>query len=320
MERKNATRYILMVSPVSFGYNPETAQDNAFQNAPEQIEASDEEACGLSPATISGRAVEEFNEMVELLKSHGVNVVVVFDTPEPKKPDAVFPNNWFSTHEDGTVVLYPMKAPARRWERRRGVINLLEQAFAVQHEIDLSHYEEDSRFLEGTGSMVLDRPNRICYACISQRTDEGLLREFGNKLGYRVVAFHSADAAGRLIYHTNVMMAIGTHFAMVCLESVQNPSERQMLKETLISSGKEVIELSLEQVGQFAGNALEVLNAKGESLLVLSARAKASLTPQQISAIERYATIVAPRITLIEDIGGGSVRCMMAEVYLPERV
>jgi hypothetical protein len=304
---KQTTSHILMVRPESFGFNPQAALSNHFQSP----------IPGLSEEDIRQRAIAEFEGLAQTLRSEGVTVNIVHDSPEPKKPDAVFPNNWGSYHADGTVVLYPMCSPNRRWERRRSILDMLEQGYRIEQEIDLAHYEADGKFLEGTGSMIFDRPNRLCYACLSERTDEALLREWCAKMGYEPVVFHALDGHGKAIYHTNVMMGLGTHFAVVCLESVPHEAERAALLAKLQATGKEVVDISLEQVGEFAGNVIELEDARGERLLVMSSRAYAAFTPGQRAAIERSARMVHAPIPTIEQAGGGSARCMIAEVFLP---
>lgn len=291
-----------MIRPVSFGYNPETAVNNAFQKS----EAASEQT--------QNQAVAEFNAMVQLLTDNKVNVMVVDDTPEPHTPDSIFPNNWFSTHEEGVMVLYPMYAENRRAERRHDIAQGISELFVMDDIVDLTATESEGRFLEGTGSMVLDRDLRICYACISPRTDKQLLQEFGNKLGYELNIFHAVDRNGNPIYHTNVVMSVGDRFWVVCLDAVPNETERSLLRQ---STSKELIPISLEQMEQFAGNMLEVVNTEGEHLLVMSTTAYNSLSPQQITSLEKYARILHTPLNTIEQNGGGSARCMMAELFLP---
>lgn len=291
-----------MIRPVSFGYNPETAVNNAFQKS----EAASEQT--------QNQAVAEFNAMVQLLTDNKVNVMVVDDTPEPHTPDSIFPNNWFSTHEEGVMVLYPMYAENRRAERRHDIAQGISELFVMDDIVDLTATESEGRFLEGTGSMVLDRDLRICYACISPRTDKQLLQEFGNKLGYELNIFHAVDRNGNPIYHTNVVMSVGDRFLVVCLDAVPNETERSLLRQ---STSKELIPISLEQMEQFAGNMLEVVNTEGEHLLVMSTTAYNSLSPQQITSLEKYARILHTPLNTIEQNGGGSARCMIAEIFLP---
>lgn len=303
------TSHILMIRPVRFGFNEQTATSNAFQDpmAAAQVE------------NVQQRALHEFDTMVNQLRAVGVDVIVVDDTLEPHTPDSIFPNNWVSFHQDGTVCLYPMQAENRRLERSLGILDQLEENFHVDNIIDFTSYEMTEKFLEGTGSMVLDRANRIAYACLSPRTDEDVLKDFTEKLGYLPVLFNATDSKGKQIYHTNVVMTVGNLFAVVCLECVRDTKERFLLRNTLEKSQKEVIEITMEQMNNFAGNMLQVSNNRGESLLVMSTRACQSLTPQQIKALEEYAQLIHIELNTIENNGGGSARCMMAEVHLPVR-
>lgn len=297
------TQHILMVRPVAFEANRQTAVNNAFQQSGNHNEAQHP-------------ALAEFNGLVHLLRENGVSPLVVEDTADPHTPDSIFPNNWFSTHEEGTVALYPMFAGNRRAERRTDIIEMLSRQFLVSTVTDFSASEKEGRFLEGTGSMVLDRDLRICYACLSPRTDKKLLQAFCNAFGYELLAFQACDAGGNAVYHTNVMMSVGDCFLAVCLEAMSNPTERDLLVQ---STSKELIRLSMEQMHHFAGNMLEVVNRKGEHLLVMSSRAYASLTPGQVTRFEKYARILHTDLSTIESNGGGSARCMMAEIFLPEK-
>ena len=300
-----STSHILMVRPVSFGFNEQTAGSNAFQNRDAHHNGVNE------------KAQAEFDGMVNILRQNGVDVTVIDDTPEPHTPDSIFPNNWVSFHGDGQVFLYPMQAENRRLERREDIINDLDDKFAAKHIIDLSRFEDENKFLEGTGSMVLDRVNKISYACISPRTDTKVLELFCEYAGYNSVKFDAADEKGQAIYHTNVLMCIGSGFAVICLDSIANPHEKVMVKESLLSTQKEIIEISFEQMNQFAGNMLEVKNDKGETLIVMSKSAHDSLADQQKATLKKYGKLVYADIYTIESIGGGSARCMMAEVHLP---
>lgn len=293
-----------MVRPLSFGFNIETAGDNTFQNQPGE----------LTPEDVSRKAREEFDNFVEVLRDVGVTVLVVDDTATPRKPDAVFPNNWISFHDNGTVITYPMNSRLRRLERRDDLIDDIAEEFKIYDHIRYEDYESSDRFLEGTGSLVLDRVNRIAYACISERTDPGLLKAWCEKMSYTPHTFHGMSN-DKPIYHTNVMMAIGSQIAVVCLECVPDENERENLKKSL-SSHHVIVEITDAQVQSFAGNMLAVKNKQGEELMVMSSRALASLSPQQKSNIEKYCRIVAAPISTIENIGGGSARCMIAEVFL----
>lgn len=300
---------VMMVRPAHFGFNPQTAGSNAFQNP---------EAAKKATENIHLLALQEFDGFVDILKQNGVNVIVVYDTPEPIKPDAIFPNNWITFHEDGTVIFYPMQAENRRWERRRSILGLLRDEFDIREEIDLSHYEADNKFLEGTGSMIFDYDNKICYACFSPRTDAEVLADFAKKTGFRVVSFHSRDENGKDIYHTNVMMCVGTNYVVICLESIPEDERERVVKE-IIDSGKEIVEISFLQMNQFAGNMLEVHNNKGEKLLVMSDQAYRSLNQTQLTQIGKYARPVFAPLYTIEANGGGSARCMLAAVHLPKK-
>ncbi|WP_462265595.1 citrulline utilization hydrolase CtlX [Mucilaginibacter sp.] len=304
---KQSTSAILMIRPAAFGFNHQTAASNAFQSDNQQTDSVHE------------AALKEFDAMVVLLKQQDVDVIVIEDTAEPRKPDAIFPNNWISFHENGDVLLYPMQAENRRLERREDIIRKVEEQFFVNHVIDLSRFEIQEKFLEGTGSMVLDRENKIAYACISPRTDTTALQQFCDYTGYRSVSFHAMDDKQQAIYHTNVLMCMGSSFAVICLQSIADLAERQQVEDSLKATGKHIIEISFSQLQHFAGNMLEVINLQGECLLVMSARALQSLNAEQIKELSHYAKIVAPDLTVIETIGGGSARCMMAEIHLPLR-
>lgn len=262
------------------------------------------------------KAVKEFDEFAELLRSNGVELFVVEDTPEPHTPDSVFPNNWFSTHEGGTMVLYPMYAPNRRQERKPSVINFIKENFKVKRVVDLTANEKQELFLEGTGSMIIDRDHNLAYACRSPRTDEKVLEQFCEELDYDYFLFGASDASGNEIYHTNVMMCVGTEFVVVCLDAIKDIDERENLIGLIEESDKEIVEISLEQMGKFAGNMLEVKSKDGEKMLVMSKRAYNSLNQEQVDTLQKYCRIISPNLTTIENNGGGSARCMMAEIYL----
>lgn len=292
-----------MVRPVRFAFNEQTAADNAFQ-----VQGADAKA--------QVNALSEFNAFVQKLHSAGVDVTVVDDTPEPHTPDAVFPNNWISFHENGTVVLYPMFAENRRLERKTAILDEVRKKFVVRSVADLSPFEEQGKFLEGTGSIVLDRDKMIAYACISARTDRELFHQFCRDMHYHSVAFTGADPVGRPIYHTNVMMCVADSYVVVCTECIPDTSEREHVKNTIRNSGKEIIEISWEQVRDFAGNMLQVENTKKQKYLVMSTRAYRSLTDDQLDKLNRYNPIIHSPLDSIERNGGGSARCMMAEVFL----
>jgi hypothetical protein len=303
------TSTIMMVRPANFGFNEETAGNNAFQTKDNSLTINE----------IKEKAVAEFDSFVKILRGCSVDVIVMEDSVAPLKTDAVFPNNWFSTHEDGTMILYPMYSPNRRLERDENIIRALENDFKVVKKVHFDQFENENLFLEGTGSMILDRPNKICYACLSVRTDLVLLNRLCSVIGYKPVAFHAVDASDQYIYHTNVMMALGETFVVICLETVKNEDEKAALLHEFQVTQKEVIEISLAQMQRFAGNMLQVRNDKGETFLVMSQQAFESLTPEQIQLIEKHTRIVNADIKTIETYGGGSARCMMAEIFFEKR-
>jgi hypothetical protein len=300
------TNHILMIRPVDFKFNEQTAGNNKFQIASAQDD-------------VQTQALKEFDGFVELLRQNDVDVTVIDDTLQPETPDSIFPNNWVSFHEDGSVYLYPMFSENRRLERRKEILDELKLKFEVNHIGDLSFYEMQHAFLEGTGSMVLDRNNKIAYACLSVRTDQEVLNNFCMLTGYEPVSFQAVDGSNFPIYHTNVMMCIGDRFAVICLDSISDPEEKLNISVSLTSSGKEIIEISLEQMNHFAGNMLQVSNKEDESLLVMSEQAYLSLHHDQITALEKYCKIIYAPLYTIEKNGGGSARCMLAEVHLPEK-
>lgn len=302
---------VLMVEPIAFSYNAQTAENNYFQ-----VEQKD--------ADIQTKALEEFNSFVDKLKSKGINVITVKDTLDPHTPDSIFPNNWVSFHSDGKVVLYPMFAPNRRVERRTDILETLkDKGFEITEIDDLSHFENQQKFLEGTGSMIFDHDHKIAYGSVSLRLDEELFRQFCQKFGFRPVVFHSYQNAGgeRLpIYHTNVMMCVADQFVVICLDCIDDELEREKVQEVIKSTGKEIIEISEDQLQQFAGNMLQIQNEAGDKFLVMSETAYKSLTPAQIQNIEKYCEIIYSDLNTIETNGGGSARCMLAEVFLPKNI
>jgi hypothetical protein len=304
---QQTTDTILMVRPAHFGFNEETAANNAFQ-------VNDQ---SLSATEIQEKAKVEFDNFVGKLRAVGVKVIVVEDTSDPITPDAVFPNNWVTFHQDGLIITYPMYASKRRLERREDVLNELSGQFAITNHVRMEGYELENRFLEGTGSMILDRPNRLVYACLSPRTDPELLEEFGQITGYTPVVFHAVDEQGQDIYHTNVMMAMGETFVVIVMDSILNPEHKSDLLAYFDATGKELIDLSLEQMQSFAGNMLQVRNTTGQTFLVMSTQAYEALRQEQITQIEKHTRILHSPIKTIETYGGGSARCMMAEVFLP---
>jgi hypothetical protein len=303
------TSNIMMVRPAHFGYNAETAENNAFQT----------NDGSLSIQTIKEKAINEFDTFVSKLRAVGVNVIVIEDTDEPVKTDAVFPNNWISFHDDGIVVTYPMFSTNRRLERRFEIIDELSKTFQVNNHIQFEGWEAVEQFLEGTGSLILDREHRIAYACLSVRTDATLLEEFCEAMFFEKIAFHSFDRDNLAVYHTNVMMALGDKFVVICMDSVPMDVDKQQLLKSFEETHKEVIEISLDQMYAFAGNMLQVKNESGNTFLVMSSQAFQSLTPAQIEQIERHTSILHSDLTIIETYGGGSARCMMAEVFLPKK-
>jgi hypothetical protein len=303
-----STTHLLMIRPVNFGYNEETAGSNAFQSKDK------------NQNFVQHRALIEFNSFVEVLKLNDIDVTVIDDTPEPFTPDSIFPNNWVSFHEDGNIFLYPMQAENRRLERREDIITRLEDRFKINRVVDLSRYESEDKFLEGTGSMVLDRVNKIAYACVSPRTNKDVLTIFCEQTGYKPLCFDAVDEHGKAIYHTNVLMCIGTKFAVICLDSIANPHEKIVVSGSLKSAKKELIEISFDQMKHFAGNMLEVKNKKGKNMIVLSQTACKALSEEQKSKLEKYGKLIYSDINTIESNGGGSARCMIAEVHLPAAV
>jgi hypothetical protein len=300
---------VLMIRPARFAANTETAGSNGFQR--QTAESPD----------VASAARAEFDTAVDALILAGVRVEVIDDTLEPWKPDAVFPNNWVSFHADGTVCLYPMLAPNRRPERRSDILEILgrERGYRISQVDDLSTAELNGRYLEGTGSLVLDRAHRIAYACLSARTDEQLVHEWCERYGYEPLLFHAADTKQAAIYHTNVMMCVGDRFAVVCLDAIADPDERESVSLRLNGTGHRIVPISIEQMGKFAGNMLLLKNRDGERTLLMSSRAEQSLMKQQRDSLLEFARIVSSPLNTIEDCAGGSMRCMIAELFLPRR-
>jgi hypothetical protein len=305
MEQQSA-RAVVMVRPNRFFSNPETALDNAFQQRADSSEDALTEA-----------ARAEFDRAAEALTREGVTVHVFDDTPSPIKPDAVFPNNWFTTHRDGRVALFPMFTPSRRAERRRDLIEKLREHYRISEIVDYSYFEERGLFLEGTGSLVLDRIHRMAYVSLSRRSDREPLEKFCADFRYEPVTFESFGGDARPIYHTNVMMCLGTAFAIIGLELIRDAKQRAMVRDRLSATGKRIVELSLDQIENFAGNALE-LRGSGQNLLVLSERAATHLTDEQLATLQQFAKVVRLSLPTIE-LAGGSARCMMATIHLPAR-
>ena len=306
---KQASNTVMMIRPVDFSFNWQTAESNAFQNA----------GHGLQAEKIRQNAEKEFDDFVQLLRSNGIEVIIFDDTAEPKTPDSIFPNNWISLDQHGRLALYPMQAQNRRLERRKDIVDFFSAGFNVSSTIDLSAFEKEEKFLEGTGSMVIDYVNNIMYACLSPRTNKTVVDEFCRTMNYKPCTFTAVDQNGKEIYHTNVMMCIGEKLAVICLESIKDDIERKTVKDSLTATGHDIIDISFEQMNHFAGNMLEVCNKDGQLFLVMSAQAFESLDKKQKARIELYDKILAPSINTIETIGGGGVRCMMAEVFLQKK-
>jgi len=298
------TSHLLMIRPVHFTFNEQTAVNNAFQ-----VAATDNDT--------PHKALKEFNDFVQILTNNGIDVTVINDTLEPHTPDSIFPNNWISFHQDGTILLYPMYAANRRQERKPHVIEKIKEKFTITKTIDLTNYESNNLFLEGTGSMVLDRENKIAYACLSQRTDVAVLKDFCNQMNFTPVFFYAVDINKAPIYHTNVMMCIADKYAVVCLDAITDEQERNMVIKNLEHTHKQIIAITQQQMNQFAGNMLQVNNQEGKHFLVMSSQAYHSLTQEQIQLLESFNPILHSSLTTIETNGGGSARCMLAEVFLP---
>ncbi|MFS4467086.1 citrulline utilization hydrolase CtlX [Maribacter sp. 2210JD10-5] len=305
------TNTILMIRPVSFRMNEQTAVNNFFM---EDLDVKNE--------AINKKAQKEFDDFVSVLRSKGVNVIVVQDTKEPDTPDSIFPNNWISFHANGTVGVYPMFAENRRNERRDDILNILEEkGFKIESVIDYTSAEADNLFLEGTGSILMDRVNQKAYCALSDRADEELFIEFCEDFDCFPVIFkanQSVDGKRLPIYHTNVMMALGEDFVVICLDSIDDKKERKNVLDHLKKDGKEIIAITEEQMHHFAGNMLQVLGADDKRYLVMSSAAFNSLTKEQIKTITSHCEIIHSSLDTIETCGGGSARCMMAEIFLPK--
>ena len=301
---------VLMIRPARFESNPLTAESNRFQGK-----------TSAAPAEQHAQALAEFDALVVSLRNHGINVIVVDDTAEPHTPDSIFPNNWVSFHADGKVVLYPMEASNRRTERRMDVVESMgtEYGFHVSEIIDMSHHEADGHFLEGTGSMVLDRVNRVAYACLSTRTQLDALGDFAQRMDYDVVAFDAVDRDGVAIYHTNVLMNVGEKIAVVCSEAIARADQRAAVLDRLSETGHEIVDLTYGQLDAFAGNMLELRTNNGERLIAMSQQALESLAATQLARLNENGGVLSASIDNIESSAGGSVRCMLAEIHLPQR-
>ena len=292
-----------MIRPSHFDFNKDTAVNNSFQ-----INTGDH--------LVPEKALNEFDQFVIKLRSYDIDVTVVQDTADPYTPDSIFPNNWISFHSEDTICLYPMFAENRRKERKQSVLDQISSKFVLTNTIDFTEQEERARFLEGTGSMVLDREHKIAYACLSVRTDENILQQFCDEMGYTPLVFEAVDADKYPIYHTNVMMCVADQFVVICLDSIHNQDEKDILIKTLLGTGKVIIQISIDQMNHFAGNMLQLENNSGTKYLVMSTQAFQSLTEEQIKQIKVFNEIIHSDISTIEKNGGGSARCMIAEIFL----
>lgn len=292
---------LMMIEPCSFGFNEETATNNYFQRNDVIVDAQE-------------KALAEFTAFVKKLEAHHIEVLVIKDTPVPMTPDSIFPNNWISLHEGGFMVLYPMFANNRRKERKQTIIDAVKNSITINEIVDLTYFEQTDQFLEGTGSMVLDRENKIAYACISKRTDKDLFSTFCMKMGYTPMLFHAADQRGNEIYHTNVLMCMANDYVVICLDTIYQEEEKKILLEQFKSTHKEVIDISQDQMEHFCGNMLQVKNSEGKPFLVMSTQAFTYLESTQIKNLEAHQPIIHSDISTIETLGGGSARCMMAEL------
>jgi hypothetical protein len=292
-----------MIRPLHFIFNAETAVNNSFQKKGDQEKVTE-------------KAIQEFDAFVKALREQDIEVNVVEDSADPHTPDAIFPNNWISLHESGVYCLYPMFAPNRRMERKQEVLDLIQRKFHYSHLFDFTHYESQNLFLEGTGSMVLDREKRIAYACLSPRTDLRVFEDFCKKLNYQPVSFHAVDEAGRQIYHTNVMMCVADRFVVISVDSIPDPDEKKLVTQHILSSGKEMITISMDQLNHFAGNMLQLENIRKEKILVMSSAAWHSLHAEQKEKLSGYNRILHASLQHIEANGGGSARCMIAELHI----
>lgn len=294
-----------MIRPAAFGFNEETAANNYFQSDP-----------GGSAPDLQQKALDEFDRMVKTLEEHGITVITIDDTEAPRKPDAIFPNNWLSTSPDGIVSVFPMYAPSRRPEKREDILQFLAKEFVVKNLQDWSEYEVEGRFLEGTGSMVIDHDNKMIYASVSERTNLAVLEKYATSNGYQAIVFLATDKEGRPVYHTNVVMALGEDFAVLCEEAIEEEWELIAVRQLLESTNHNIIAITRDQMHAFAGNMLPVKNKKGETILVMSQTAHDSLSREQRQMLEAYASLLPIGVPTIEQVEGGSVRCMMAEIFL----
>ena len=294
---------ILMVRPFQFYFNQQTAANNFFQS-------------NINIENANELAIAEFDAMVEKLRAHQIKVNVVQDTKDPSTPDSIFPNNWVSTHTNGTLCLYPMYAENRRAERKSSVIEFLQSNYKIENTLDLTDLEKEGIFLEGTGSMVLDHQNKIAYGCLSERLDKEAFISWCDKMQFKPITFKAVDDKAQPIYHTNVLMCMGDQFVVICSDSIPNEQERQMLLDSFARTNKEVIEISQDQLNHFAGNMLQVFDITEKPHLIMSEQAYKSLHTAQLKSLEKYNPLLPISIPTIEALGGGSTRCMMAEIYL----
>ncbi|MEO7924350.1 MAG: arginine deiminase-related protein [Chitinophagaceae bacterium] len=300
---------ILMVRPAAFGFNEETAGNNYFQSAP----------TSLANKELQQIVLAEFDTMVQTLRDHDLNVLVIPDSDDPAKPDAVFPNNWFSTSPTGIVSVFPMYAPNRRLEKREEILKQIGEEFVVKGLQDWSEYEAEGQFLEGTGSMVIDHDNKMIYACVSERTSLPVLEKYASTNGYQAIVFLGTDKEGRPVYHTNVVMSIGEGFCILCEEAIDEEWELIAVRQLLESTNHTIISITRDQLHCFAGNMLQVKNSRGDKFLIHSKTAFDSLRKEQKQMLEAYSTLLPIAVPTIEEMGGGSVRCMMAEIFLDKR-
>ena len=302
------TSTILMVRPAAFGFNEETAANNYFQSSPD-----------ISKEELQQRALTEFDIMVQTLRSHDINVFVIEDTKEPAKPDAIFPNNWLSTSPTGIVTVFPMYAPNRRIEKREEILEQIASSFIIKDLQDWTGYEAEGRFLEGTGSMIIDYENKMIYACVSERTSLLVLEKYAATNNFQAIVFLATDKNGMPVYHTNVMMTLGEDFCVLCEEAIEEEWELIAVRQLLESTNHSIIAITRDQMHSFAGNMLEVKNNKGENILILSQTAFNSLRKEQKQMLEAFSTLLPIAVPTIEEVEGGSVRCMMAEVFLERK-
>ncbi|WP_134089336.1 citrulline utilization hydrolase CtlX [Olivibacter sp. XZL3] len=302
----NLTSAIMMIRPLNFNYNEETAVNNKFQQV-------------TSGADMQTIALNQFEGFVSLLEDHDVDVHVFEDTKDPIKPDAIFPNNWLSFHEDGSLVLYPLFAKNRRKERRRDIIDLLSASYELKNIIDLTHFEQKQLFLEGTGSMVLDRKHHIAFMCKSPRSSTAVLYEFCKRMDYKPIYFEASDRNGFPIYHTNVMMCVGNDFAVICKDALTSSTDKEKVIKSLTQTGKEIVDISFGQMEHFAGNMIQLKNKLNQALLVMSEQAYLSLHKEQRTCLKKRAQLLYAPLDVIEKNGGGSARCMITEIFSPPK-